>query len=161
MPAEKILCRHFEKYPYAICSYNLQKILEIPFPFFISQKPGEMQIFRTFLEKFSIFAFISKNGYFELRDEYDVTSWDVGTYFGMYGKCRPLAILWYQLHVSGGFIFKFTGVVTTPPLVRRVTKKKKKKLGKPRVNQISFSTVVLTEYFTPRRCLTHIILKEK
>ena len=29
--------------------------------------------------------------------------------FVMYGKKRPLAILWYQLNVSGGFIFKFTG----------------------------------------------------
>ena len=26
----------------------------------------------------------------------------------MYGKWRPLAILWYQLHLSGDFIFKFT-----------------------------------------------------
>ena len=35
-------------------------------------------------------------------------TWDVGTHFDMYGKWRPLAILWYQLHVSGDFIFKFT-----------------------------------------------------
>ena len=34
----------------------------------------------------------------------------------MYGKRRPLAIVWYQLHVSGGFIFKFTGGVVTTPL---------------------------------------------
>ena len=32
-------------------------------------------------------------------------SWDVGTYFDMYGKNSPLAILWYQLHVYGGFHF--------------------------------------------------------
>ena len=48
-------------------------------------------------------------------------TWDIGTYFGMYGKKRHLAILWYQLDVSGGFIFKFTGGMVTP-LVRRVTK---------------------------------------
>ena len=29
-------------------------------------------------------------------------TWDVGTYFNMYGKRRPLAIIWYQLHVWGG-----------------------------------------------------------
>ena len=26
---------------------------------------------------------------------------DILTYFGMYGKKRPIAILWYQLDVSG------------------------------------------------------------
>ena len=40
-------------------------------------------------------------------------------YFGMYGKRRPLAILWYQLHVSGGFHFQ----VHRGGYVRRVTKK--------------------------------------
>ena len=29
-------------------------------------------------------------------------TWNVGTYFGMYRKRRLLALLWYQLHVSGG-----------------------------------------------------------
>ena len=58
-------------------------MLESPFPFFISQKPGEIPIFRTFLAKFSIFsifAYISlKIGYFELGDDYDVT---VTSYLG-------------------------------------------------------------------------------
>ena len=36
--------------------------------------PGEIPIFRTFLAKFSIFAFVSlKIGYFELGDDYVVT----------------------------------------------------------------------------------------
>ena len=34
-------------------------------------------------------------------------TWDAGTYFGMYGKRKPLAIL-YHLDVPRGFIFKFT-----------------------------------------------------
>ena len=40
-------------------------------------------------------------------------------------KEETLSILWYQLDVSGGFIFKFTrgGNHPPPPLVRRVTKK--------------------------------------
>ena len=50
-------------------------------------------------------------------------TWDVGTYFDMYGKKRHLDILWYQLDVSGGFIFKlFTRGWYTPPWVRRYKK---------------------------------------
>ena len=47
-------------------------------------------------------------------------TWDVGTYFEMYGKRSPLAILWYQLGVSLGFTF--TGG-DNHSLFRRVTKK--------------------------------------
>ena len=32
---------------------------------------------------------------------YDVHTLDVCTYFGMYGKRRPITILWYQLDVWG------------------------------------------------------------
>ena len=32
----------------------------------------------------------------------------------MCGKKRPLAVLWYQLYVSGVFIFKFTGIGDHP-----------------------------------------------
>ena len=42
-------------------------------------------------------------------------TWDVGTYFDMYGKRRPLAIVWYQFHVSWDFIFKFTRGGNHPP----------------------------------------------
>ena len=59
----------------------------------------------------------------------------------MYGKKRPVAIVWYQLYVSGCFMFKFRRVVVT--LGRRVTKKKR--LGKTRVNHgilhTSFATI--------------------
>ena len=70
-------------------------------------------------------------------------TWAVGTYFCMYGKRRPLAILWYQLHVAGGFIFKFTGgeVTTTPPHPRK-TCYKKKRLGKTRVKQVKHSQTI-------------------
>ena len=68
-------------------------MLESPLPFFISQKPGEILIFGTFLAKLSIFAYILlKIGYFELGDDSDVMrrhGWDVCTYFGMFGKKRP------------------------------------------------------------------------
>ena len=39
---------------------------------------------------------------------------DVRTYFGMYGKRRPIAILWYQLDIFGVHFWKSQVVVTTP-----------------------------------------------
>ena len=78
---------------------------------FKSQNQIKFWYFELFSE---IFNFVNL-AYISLND-YDVTVtsyWDVCSYFGMYGKRRPLAILWYQLHVWG-FIYKFTGVVTTP-----------------------------------------------
>ena len=50
---------------------------------------------------------------------------DVGTYFGIYGKRRPLAILWYQLHVSEGFHFQVHREGGNHPLGNCVTKKVK------------------------------------
>ena len=47
-------------------------ILEMLFPPRSNPKPGEILIFRTFLAKFSILAYISlKIGYFELGHDYD------------------------------------------------------------------------------------------
>ena len=107
-------------------------MLELPFSFFISKKTCEILIFRTFLAKFSIFAYISlKIGYFKLGDDYDVTetsNFECWYLFWYEWKEETLAILWYNLDVSGGFIFKFTGGGNHPsPLVRRVTKKTKQK----------------------------------
>ena len=78
-------------------SFFIFPSLESTFPFFISQMPGEIPMLRTFLAKFSSFAYISlKIGYFELGDDYDVT---VTSYFGLNEK-KPLAILRYQLDIS-------------------------------------------------------------
>ena len=64
----------------------------------ISLKPGKNSDIQNFLAKFSILAYISlKIGYFELGHDY------VGTYFGIYGKRRPLAILWHGTnYIYGG-----------------------------------------------------------
>ena len=66
------------------------------FPSLISQKPGEILIFRTFAANFLILAYISLTFcYFELGHDYDVTLTSYlrcCTYFGIYGKRRPLAI---------------------------------------------------------------------
>ena len=43
-------------------------------------------------------------------------------FFGIYGKGRPIAILWYQISIPQAFIFKVHRVVATTPLVSRVTK---------------------------------------
>ena len=99
------------------------------FPFFISQKPGEVPILKTFLAKFPILAYVLlKIGYFEVWT-YLRHILDVCTSFGMYEKRRPLAILWYQLNVSGGSVFKFTGGGN--PLGKPCYRKR---LGKTRVN---------------------------
>ena len=62
----------------------------------ISQKPGEIPIFRTFLVKYSIFAYISlKMGYFESGDDYNVT---VTSYLGcwyVWKEETPSFTLWY------------------------------------------------------------------
>ena len=55
----------------------------------------------------------------------------------MYGKKRPLAILCYQLHIYGGFNFKFTGGGNTPApwedvLQKKNTKEKKERKEKKR-----------------------------
>ena len=48
-------------------------MLETPFPFFISKKPGKIPIFGTFLAKNSILAYISlKIDIFWSDDLYDV-----------------------------------------------------------------------------------------
>ena len=66
------------------------------------KKPYEIPIFRTFLAKLLIFAcYISlKIAYLELSHDNDVRvplrhTHDVGTYFSIYGKKRPLPIIWY------------------------------------------------------------------
>ena len=84
------------------------------FPSLISQKPGEIPIFRTFLAKFSISAYSLKIGYFGFGHDYDVT---VTSYLGCwYYFDRPPAILCYQLD----FYFQVHGGGNSP-LGRRVT----------------------------------------
>ena len=82
--------------------------LEMSLPSLISQK-SKLQ---TLLAKFSILANLAhtENRLF-FSSAMVMTSllrhtWVVVTYFGMYGKRRPIAILWYKLHVSGGFHFQ-------------------------------------------------------
>ena len=89
------------------------------FPSLISQKPGEIPIFRTFLAKFSILAYISlKIGYFELGHDYDVT---VTSYLGCW------YLFWYVWKeetpsytmvpircILGVSFSSSKGVVTTP-----------------------------------------------
>ena len=83
-----------------------------------------------FFSKIFNFQNISlKIGYFELDNDYDLTvtsyTWDDAlVLFLVYVErgAPSLAILWYQLDVSRGFIFKFAGGNHPPPLVRRITK---------------------------------------
>ena len=53
---------------------KLTENVRIIFPLIYKPKPGEIPMFKTFVAKFSIFAYISLTiGYFELGDYYDVT----------------------------------------------------------------------------------------
>ena len=56
-------------------------------------------------------------------------TWDVGTYFGMYGNRRSLAILWYQLDVSG-VSFSSTQGGGTNVLQKRLDKTRVKHISK-------------------------------
>ena len=110
----------------------------------ICPKPGEIQIFRTFCSiVFNVGLYFTEIGYFKLRRD----TCDVGTYFGYVWKEETPSYIRYQLHVSGGFILKFTGVVTTP-LVNCVTKKR---LGRTRVsNYILHAYLFYTSLINPR-----------
>ena len=81
---------------------------------------GEILIFRTFLAKNSILAYISlKIAKLGKLGNYDVivTSYTAYLYFfGMYGKRRPIAILWYQISRPQAFIFQAHRRVATTPL---------------------------------------------
>ena len=135
LPPENILSHYLKKNICMLCSWNLQSMLESPFPFFISQKPGEIPIFRTFLAKFSIFAYISlKIGYFELSDDYDVTvmsyllCWYVFWYVWK-GEIPsytmvPIRCIWWFHEVKGGGNTGDGNPLPPPsPLVKCVTKK--------------------------------------
>ena len=55
-------------------AFKLTVYINMSFPTLIIQKLGDISIFRTFLAKCSILAYISlKIGYFELGHDYDVT----------------------------------------------------------------------------------------
>ena len=121
---------------------NLLCILEMAFSSLISQKPGEL--FKRFFFQFCpIFHWKSAI----LSSAMIMTSllrctWDVGTYFGMYGKRRPLATLWYHC-MYRGFIFKFTGGGNHPPLGKLgyKTKPKKKKKKEKKKGELGMTRV--------------------
>ena len=95
--------------------------------FFYKQKnPGEIPIFRNFLVKNSILAEISlkipKLGEIANHDGIVTSNTGYLYFFGMYGKGRPIAILWYQISIPQVFMFQVYGGLQQPPLVSRVTK---------------------------------------
>ena len=84
LPPEKIFSRHFEKYLLAM-QLKLTEYVRITISHLYKPKTCEIWIFRTFIAKFPIFAYILlKIGYFELGDDYEVT---VMSYFGCWYLC--------------------------------------------------------------------------
>ena len=118
---------------FIVWSWIWQYMLETSFPSFISKKSGEILIFRTFLAKNSILAYISlkiaKLG-------------KIGNYYVIVmSYVWYLYFIWYvwkekthsytmvpNKHTSGVYFFKFMGGCCShrgfqqPPLVSRVTK---------------------------------------
>ena len=97
-------------------------MLETPFPFLISKKPGEIPIFGTFLAKklifFSILVYLHWKSAFWVQPCLKTSLWchtltDFHD-FGINGKRRPYPIPWYQtiilwdrqvqVHKGGGVV---------------------------------------------------------
>ena len=106
-------------------------MLETPFPFFISKKPGKIPIFGTFFsEKINLGIYNAENRHFQvghtLLRHCDVISRPIFMILVSMERKDPTLYYGTKQLYFGCVNFKFTGVVTTP-LGRRVTKKKKKK----------------------------------
>ena len=145
LPPEQILSHHFEKKNRHAVHLKLREYVKIHIS--LLYKPNirwNSNIVITFLVKIFNFSHIfTWNWLFWARwwiwRHCDVILGILGTYFGMFGKARPIVILWYQLDVSAGLHFQVhRGVVTTPSRVRRVTKKKKKKKGPREKNNLFY-----------------------
>ena len=108
-------------------------MLETPFPFFISKKPGEIPTFGTFLAKkwifFSILVYFHWKSAFWVRPCLKTSLWRHTSTdfhdFGINRKRRPYPIPWYQTIILWARQFQVHKGVA--PLVNHVTKKKKKK----------------------------------
>ena len=98
-------------------------MLETPFPFFISKKPGEIPIFGTFFSEkmdfVSIWVYFHWKSAFWVRPCLKTLLWrhtltDFHE-FGINGKRRPYPIPWYQIIILWARQFQVhEGVVTTP-----------------------------------------------
>ena len=133
-------------------------MLETPFPFFISKKPGEIPIFGIFLAKNSILAYIllkinifrSVMFYYVIVTSYvDRFSW-----FWYQGKEKTLFYTMVPNNYTLGMsISKSQGVVITP-LRKMCYKKKKKRLRKTRVKSSlsqfisDLTSYIFTIYFS-------------
>ena len=120
-------------------SWNLQNMLETPFPSFISKKPSEIPIFGTFFGENSILPYIFpwKSAFSGLpclkTSLWRHTLADFQN-FGINEKGRPSPILWYHTPYFGPVNLKFMGVVTTP--LRKMCYGKY--LRKTRVKRVDF-----------------------
>ena len=91
--------------------WNLQNRLELPFPFCISKKPGEILIFRTFIAKFWIFAnftqkiAIFRSGMFLWRHNY-VTPWPIVLILVCMNKEGPYLHTDTKINFIGGSVRK-------------------------------------------------------
>ena len=92
---------------------------------FYNPKASEISIFGTFWRNFQFWPIcFTENWPFWGSTIFMTSLWrhmlDVCTYFGMHGKRRSIAILWYQLDIFEGVQFSsHRGVLPPLPLVNR------------------------------------------
>ena len=115
-------------------------MLETPFPFFISKKPGEIPIFGTFLaKKFNFGLHFAENQHSQvhhvLLHHYDVIRWLIFMILVSMER-RDTALCYGTKQLYFGVInFKFTGGHPPPPPRKMCYKKR---LRKMRVNVTIF-----------------------
>ena len=111
---------YFEKYLQSMV-LNLTVYVRniISFSYKQKEKNGEITIFRIFLAKNLILAYISlKTTKLGKIGNYDVIVLSYTGYlygFGLYGKRRPIAILWCQISIPQAFIFQVHRGLQQPP----------------------------------------------
>ena len=119
---KKTLIRHIEKIS-AYYGAKLKNMLELPFSFCVSKKPGEILIFRTFIAKFWmfwIFAYFlqisqfSRSGVSLWRHNY-VTPWPIILILVCMNRGGPYLPIDTKINFIGGSVRKILRGCNNPP----------------------------------------------
>ena len=133
--------------------WNLQNMLELPFSFCISKKPGEILIFRTYMAKFWIFAYFAQNiaifrsAMFLWRHNY-VTPWLIVLILVCMSREDPYLPIDTKINFIGVRFGKSgEGVATNPPWLEVVTKNSLVRRGLRSHNWVHFDNWLYSVLF--------------